>query len=47
MGDRYGVWVTMTLGALLFIAGMVLTGTMTELWQFYLFFGVPPRFLTK
>ncbi len=40
MGDRYGVRVTMVLGAFLFIAGMVLTGTMTELWQFYLFFGV-------
>ncbi len=37
----------MTLGALLFIVGMVLTGTMTELWQFHLFFGVPPRFLTE
>ena len=30
----------MTIGALLFIAGMVLTGFMTSLWQFYLFFGV-------
>ena len=28
------------LGALLFIAGMMLTGVMTSLWQFYLFFGV-------
>ncbi len=26
-------------GGLLFIAGMVLTGTMTHLWQFYLYFG--------
>ena len=40
MGDRYGARVTMTIGALLFIAGMVLTGFMTSLWQFYLFFGV-------
>ncbi|MDP7083266.1 MAG: MFS transporter [Dehalococcoidia bacterium] len=40
MGDRYGVRVTMVVGALLFIAGMVLTGTMSHLWQFYLFFGV-------
>ncbi|NQW22838.1 MAG: MFS transporter [SAR202 cluster bacterium] len=40
MGDRYGVRWTMTLGALLFIVGMVLTGFMRELWQFYLFFGV-------
>jgi len=40
LGDRYGVRWTMRLGALLFIAGMVLTGFMRELWQFYLFFGV-------
>ena len=40
MGDRYGARWTMTIGALLFIAGMVLTGFMTSLWQFYLFFGV-------
>jgi MFS family permease len=30
----------MVLGALLFIAGMSLTGTMKDLWQFYLFFGI-------
>jgi MFS family permease len=40
LGDRYGVRWTMRLGALLFILGMVLTGFMRELWQFYLFFGV-------
>ena len=40
MGDRYGARWTMTAGALLFILGMVLTGLMTSLWQFYLFFGV-------
>ena len=40
LGDRYGVRWTMRLGALLFIVGMVLTGFMGELWQFYLFFGV-------
>lgn len=40
LGDRYGARVTMTVGALLFIAGMVLTGFMTSLWQFYLFFGI-------
>ena len=39
-GDRYGVRKMMVLGAILFIAGMVLTGTMTNLWQFYLFFGI-------
>ena len=40
LGDRYGARVAMTIGAFLFIAGMVLTGFMTNLWQFYLFFGV-------
>src|SRR5918996_3600950 len=40
LGDRYGVRRTLVLGALLFIAGMLLTGTMTHLWQFYLFFGI-------
>src|ERR671922_1310955 len=40
LGDRYGVRRTMLLGAYLFIAGMVLTGSMTRLWQFYLFFGI-------
>ena len=40
LGDRYGVRVAMTLGAVLFVVGMVLTGFMTSLWQFYLFFGV-------
>ena len=40
LGDRYGVRWTMRLGAVLFIVGMVRTGFMRELWQFYLFFGV-------
>ena len=40
LGDRHGVRRMMVLGALLFIAGMLLTGTMTQVWQFYLFFGV-------
>ena len=40
LGDRYGVRRLLLLGALLFIAGMMLTGIMTNLWQFYLFFGV-------
>jgi MFS family permease len=40
LGDRYGVRRMMVVGALLFLAGMLLTGTMTQLWQFYLFFGV-------
>ena len=40
LGDRYGVRLSVRLGAVLFIGGMVLTGTMSHLWQFYLFFGV-------
>ena len=40
LGDRYGVRRMMVLGVVLFIAGMLLTGTMTHLWQFYLYFGV-------
>ena len=40
LGDRYGVRWLLLLGALLFIAGMMLTGIMSSLWQFYLFFGV-------
>ena len=40
MGDRYGVRKVMFAGAILFIAGMLLTGSMTHLWQFWLYFGV-------
>ena len=40
LGDRYGIRLTMLLGAALFMAGMVLTSIVTELWQFYLFFGI-------
>ena len=40
LGDRYGARMAMTIGAVLFIAGMVLTGFMQNLWQFYLFFGI-------
>ena len=40
LGDRYGVRRTMVLGSVLFMGGMVLTGTMTHLWQFYLYFGI-------
>ena len=40
LGDRYGIRRTMVLGAFLFTAGMLLTGTMDSLWQFYLYFGV-------
>src|SRR5262245_14655484 len=40
LGDRYGVRRTMLLGAGLFTVGMVLTGSMTRLWHFYLYFGI-------
>ena len=40
LGDRYGVRRIMVLGALIFVLGMLLTGTMTHLWQFYLFYGI-------
>ena len=40
LGDRYGVRRTMLLGAYLFLLGMVLTGSMTRLWHFYLYFGI-------
>ncbi len=40
IGDRYGVRRTMVVGAVLFVAGMMLTGVMTHLWEFLLYFGV-------
>jgi MFS family permease len=40
MGDRYGVRKIMFAGAIMFIAGMLLTGIMTHIWMFWLFFGV-------
>ena len=40
LGDRYGVRKLLLVGALFFIASMLLTGIMTNLWQYYLFFGV-------
>lgn len=40
LGDRYGVRRVMWVGGILFIAGMLLTGSMTTLWEFYLYFGV-------
>ncbi len=39
-GDRQGVRKVMFVGAILFIVGMLLVGTVTQLWQFYLYFGV-------
>ena len=40
LGDRYGPRWLLLFGAILFIVGMVLTGIMNTLWQFYLYFGV-------
>ena len=40
LSDRYGVRRVMWAGGLLFMAGMVLTGIMTQLWEFYLYFGL-------
>ena len=40
LGDRHGVKKVMFVGAILFIVGMFLVGTVTELWQFWLYFGV-------
>ncbi len=39
-GDRHGVRKVMFAGAILFIVGMLLTGIVNELWQFWLYFGV-------
>ena len=40
IGDRFGARKAMALGAAIFIAGMVITGVIQELWQFYIAFGV-------
>jgi len=40
VGDRIGVRKAMAIGALMFIAGMAITGVIQELWQFYVAFGV-------
>ena len=40
IGDRYGTRKAMTLGALMFVAGMLITGVIYQLWQFYFAFGV-------
>ena len=40
LGDRYGARFTMTVGAALYIVGMILTGLMTEIWHLFLFFGI-------
>jgi MFS family permease len=40
LSDRYGVRRVMWAGGFLFMFGMVMTGIMTELWEFYLYFGL-------
>ena len=40
MGDVYGTRRTLLVGVVLFSAGIMLTGTMDSLWEFYLFYGV-------
>ena len=40
LSDRHGARSLLLVGSILFIAGMLLTGTMSHLWQFYLFFGI-------
>ncbi len=40
VGDRYGTRKAMSIGGILFILGMMITGMINELWQFYLAFGL-------
>jgi MFS family permease len=40
LGDVYGTRRTMLLGVVLFSAGIMLTGTMGSLWEFYLYYGI-------
>ncbi len=40
VGDKYGMRLLLLFGAAAFIVGMLLTGVMTNLWQYYIFFGV-------
>jgi len=40
IGDKYGMRLLLFFGGIAFIAGMLLTGVMSSLWQFYVFFGV-------
>ena len=40
LSDRYGVRRVMWGGGVLFIFGLVMTGIMTQLWEFYLYFGL-------
>ena len=40
IGDRYGVRKVMLAGIVLFVSGMVMTGVMDQLWQFYVYYGL-------
>jgi len=40
VGDKYGMRPLLLFGGVAFIAGMLLTGIMSNLWQFYVFFGL-------
>ena len=40
LSDRYGVRRVMWAGGVMFMFGMIMTGIMTQLWEFYLYFGV-------
>ena len=40
LSDRYGVRSVMWVGGALFMFGMIMTGIMTQLWEFYLYFGL-------
>ena len=40
VGDKYGMRLLLLFGGVAFIGGMLLTGIMSNLWQYYVFFGV-------
>ena len=40
LSDRYGVRRVMWAGGAMFMFGMIMTGIMTQLWEFYLYFGL-------
>ena len=40
LGDRFGAQKMMALGGVLYLVSMVLLGSVTELWQFFIVFGV-------
>ena len=39
-GDRFGARRAMTVGTLMFLVGMLLTGVINSIWELYLYFGV-------